>query len=121
MSAPRDFRPIQGYPDQEWNANIRSEYGRNFIFLGCAIVLLVVFVGLMMVLIKYFANLFRVERAPTHPPSLSTKRPNPVRMVWSTLWDQPLPPGNFRSQAGFYSPSTRRLDSEHASLYMGEM
>lgn len=58
MSA-RDFRPIEGYPDQEWNANIRSEYGRNFIFLGCVIVLLVVFVGLLMILIKYFAKLFR--------------------------------------------------------------
>ena len=68
-------------------------------------------------------DLGRIERAPTHPPSTSTKRANPVRMVWNTLWDQPLPPGNFRSQAGFHSAtaSTRKLESEHASLYMGEL
>ena len=72
--------------------------------------------------VTLFFDTGRIERAPTHPPSLSTKRPNPVRMVWSTLWEKPLPPGNFRSQAGFHSgASTRRLDSEHTSLYMGEM
>ncbi|XP_037075896.1 uncharacterized protein LOC119096998 [Pollicipes pollicipes] len=120
MSSSGIYTDIE-FPEQGWEQNIRSTYGRNFIFLGVAIVLLVVFIILIMVLIKCFANLFRVERAPSVPPSMSTKRTNPVKMVWSTLWDQPLPPGNYRSQVAMHSMSTRRLtESEHASLYMGE-
>jgi len=122
MSLAARTDQVTGVPDTTWDQNIRSDYGSNWIFLGIVLVLGVVFIILMMVLVKFFSNLFRIERAPSILPNTTSKRPNPVKLMWNTLWDQPLPPGNYRSQAHGLQMGpmgSRRLDSEHASLYMG--